>query len=175
MRKDLGLLRLGDEIAVGLRTLTDRRTDLFCDRTRQINRLQAQLLETYPALERSLSLTNKGPLVLLTGYQTSAAIRRSGAKRIETWLKNRKVKNAAALAWAAVESAGAQHTALPGEKLKPMVVTRLARAVMALDEEIAELEAQIEGRFHEHPHEIRSFDGDRVMAIFMGAPRTPTP
>lgn len=45
MRNDLGLLRPGDEIAVDLRTLTGRRTGLVCDRTRQINRITAQLLE----------------------------------------------------------------------------------------------------------------------------------
>ncbi|MFD9421035.1 IS110 family transposase [Streptomyces goshikiensis] len=152
MRRDLGQLRPGDEIAVDLRTLTGRRTDLTCDRTRQINRLRAQLLEIFPALERDLELTNKGPIVLLTGYQTPAAIRRSGAKRIETWLRNRKVRCAAAIAKSAVEAAEAQHTALPGEKLAAVMVVRLAKGVMALDEEIAEIDALIEGRFREHPH-----------------------
>lgn len=51
MRRDLGQLRPGDEIAVDLRTLTTRRTDLVADRTRRIDRLRAQLLETFPALE----------------------------------------------------------------------------------------------------------------------------
>jgi transposase len=74
MRKDLGVLRPGDEIAVDLKILVRRRTDLINDRTRQVNRLPGQLLEIFPALERSLSLTNKGPLLLLTGYQTPAAI-----------------------------------------------------------------------------------------------------
>ncbi|EKX63189.1 IS110 family transposase [Streptomyces ipomoeae] len=152
MRRDLGLLRPGDEIAVDLRTLTTRRTDLVCDRTRQINRLRAQLLEIFPALERALDLTNKGPVLLLTGYQTPAAIRRAGVKRIEAWLKNRKVRGAAALAKAAVEAAEAQHTALPGEQLAAAMVVRLSKGVMALDEEIAELEALIEARFREHPH-----------------------
>ena len=152
MRRDLGLLRPGDEIAVDLRILTTRRTDLANDRTRQINRLRAQLLEFFPALERTLDLTNKGPIILLTGYQTPAAIRRAGAKRIGTWLRNRKVRSAAALAKAALEAAQAQHTALPGEALAAGMVVRLAKAVMALDKEIAELDALIEGRFREHPH-----------------------
>lgn len=95
MRTDLGVLRPGDEISVDLRTLATRRTDLVCDRTRQINRLRAQLLQIFPALERAL-LTKKGPVLLLTGYQTPAAIRRAGASRIATWLKNRKVRNSAA-------------------------------------------------------------------------------
>ncbi|GAB7036060.1 IS110 family transposase [Streptomyces sp. NPDC021749] len=152
VRRDLGLLRPGDEIAVDLRTLTTRRLDLVFDRTRQINRLRAQLMEIFPALERALDLTNKGPVMLLTGYQTPAAIRRTGAKRIETWLKNRKVKGAAALARTAVDAAQAQHTALPGERLAAAMVVRLAKGVMALDEEIAELDALIEARFREHPH-----------------------
>ncbi|MFE7213291.1 IS110 family transposase, partial [Streptomyces sp. NPDC057611] len=152
MRRDLGLLRPGDEIAVDLRILTTRRTDLAGDRTRQINRLRAQLLELFPALERALDLTNKGPVILLTGYQTPAAIRRAGAKRIETWLRNRKVRNAAALAKAALEAAQAQHTALPGETRAAGMAVRLAKAVMVLNEEIAELDALIEARFREHPH-----------------------
>ncbi|GHB80830.1 IS110 family transposase [Streptomyces viridiviolaceus] len=152
VRRDLGLLRPGDEIAVDLRTLTTRRLDVVFDRTRQINRLRAQLLEIFPALERSLDLVNKGPVMLLTGYQTPAAIRRAGAKRIETWLKNRKVRGAAALAMTAVEAAQAQMTALPGEKLAAVMVARLAKGVMALDEEIAELDALIDAKFREHPH-----------------------
>ncbi|MFJ2350158.1 IS110 family RNA-guided transposase [Streptomyces antimycoticus] len=152
MRRDLGLLRPGDEIAIDVRTLTTRRTDLVCDRTRQINRLRAQLLEICPALERVLELTNKGPVLLLTGYQTPAAIRRAGVKRIETWLRNRKVYGAAALAKAAVDAAEAQHTVLPGEKLAAAMVVRLAKGVIALDQEIAELDALIEARFREHPH-----------------------
>ena len=118
VRRDLGLLRPGDEIAVDLRTLTTRRLDVVFDRTRQINRLRAQLLEIFPALERTLELVNKGPVMLLTGYQTPAAIRRAGAKRIETWLKNRKVRGAAALAKTAVEAATEIHTSAPGGSVR---------------------------------------------------------
>ncbi|MGC4984689.1 IS110 family transposase [Streptomyces sp. DT193] len=168
MRQDLGLLRPGDEIAVDLRTLTARRLDLVNDRTRQTNRLRAQLLEFFPALERGLNLSKKGPVVLLTGYQVPAAIRRSGARRIAAWLKNRKVKNAVSLAETAVKAAGAQHTALPGETLAAAMVARIAKGVLALDEEIAELDALIEARFNEHRHAtvIRSLPG---MGTLLGA------
>ncbi|MFK0064275.1 IS110 family transposase [Streptomyces sp. NPDC091046] len=168
MRNDLGRLRPGDEIAVDLRTLTRRRTDLVCDRTRQINRLRAQLLEIFPALERTVTATNRGPVMLLTAYQTSAAIRRSGVKRIETWLRNRKVRNAAAIAATAVEAAVGQQASLPGEKLAAAMVARLAKGIIALDEEIAELDALIEARFREHPHAeiIRSMPG---MGTLLGA------
>ncbi|MFB7468577.1 IS110 family transposase [Streptomyces sp. NPDC056224] len=168
MRRDLGLLRPGDEKAVDLRILTTRRTDLVGDRTRQINRLRAQLLEIFPALERTLDLSNKGPVILLTGYQSPASIRRSGARRIGTWLKNRKVKNADAVAQAAVDAAHSQHTELPGERLAATMVARLAKGVMALDAEIAELDSLIEARLHEHPRAevIRSLPG---MGALLGA------
>ncbi|CAL9339102.1 IS110 family transposase IS900 [Streptomyces sp. enrichment culture] len=168
MRNDLGRLRPGDEIAVDLRTLTRRRTDLVCDRTRQINRLRAQLMEIFPALERTVTATNRGPVMLLTAYQTPAAIRRSGVKRIETWLRNRKVRNAAAIAATAVEAAVGQQASLPGEKLAAAMVARLAKGIIALDEEIAELDALIEARFREHPHAeiIRSMPG---MGTLLGA------
>ncbi|MGF0173763.1 IS110 family transposase [Streptomyces sp. Marseille-Q5077] len=173
VRRDLGLLRPGDEIAVDLRTLTTRRLDVVFDRTRQINRLRAQLLEIFPALERILELTKKGPVMLLTGYQTPSAIRGAGAKRIETWLRNRKVRGAAALAAKAVEAAQAQDTALPGEELAAAMVARLARTVLAFDEEITELDALIEAKFREHPHAevILSLPGmgPRLAAEFIAA------
>lgn len=53
MRRDLQPLRAGDEISTGLGILTARRADKSADRVRAINRLQAQLLEYFPALERA--------------------------------------------------------------------------------------------------------------------------
>ena len=82
MRRDLQPLRPGDEITVELRILTARRADLVADRTRAINRLRAQLLEYFPALERAFDYSNsKAALILLTGYQTPEALRRAGAAR----------------------------------------------------------------------------------------------
>ncbi|WP_394816381.1 IS110 family RNA-guided transposase [Streptomyces mooreae] len=153
MRRDLEPMHRGDDIAVDLRILTSRRLDLAADRTRAINRLRAQMLEYFPALERAFDYkTSKAALVLLTQYQTPAALRRIGRTRLATWLKNRKVRNYRLVASTAVEAAEAQHTAVIGEKLAAAVVAKLAREVMALDEEIAETDTLIEGRFRDHPH-----------------------
>lgn len=153
MRRYLHLLQEQDEIAVDLRILTARRYDLTADRTRAINRLRAQLLEYFPALERAFNYsTSKAALVLLTGYQTPAALRRTGQSRLSTWLARRKVRNAPAVAATALEAARAQHTVLPGERTAAAVVRTLAAAVMALDEEIARTDALIETRFREHAH-----------------------
>jgi transposase len=128
MRRDLEPVRPDAEAIAELKILTARRADLVADRTRTVNRLREQLLGIFPALERALDVTNRGPLVLLTGYQTPAALRRIGAKRLETWLRNRKVRSAADLAAAAVEAAERQHTALPGETMAAQVVHGLANA-----------------------------------------------
>jgi len=81
-------LRAGDDIAVELRILTARRTDLVADRTRAINRLRAQLLEYFPALERAFDYSkSKAALILLTGYQTPDRLRRAGAARLAAWLR----------------------------------------------------------------------------------------
>ncbi|WP_433709417.1 IS110 family transposase [Nocardia sp. CA-084685] len=52
MRRDLQPLRVGDETAVELRTLISRHADLGGERTRVLNRLRAQLLYYFLALER---------------------------------------------------------------------------------------------------------------------------
>ncbi|CAM5705971.1 Transposase OS=Streptomyces canus OX=58343 GN=AQI96_37065 PE=4 SV=1 [Streptomyces canus] len=150
MRRDLTVLRPDDEHAVDLRVLTNRRTDLVVDRTRRINRLRGQLTEIFPALERILDLGNAGPLILLTGYQTPAALRRTGGKRLETWLRNRKVRSPEALTQAALEAAERQHTAVPGEKITAQMIHTLAKEVMSLNEQITGIDKLIAARFRDH-------------------------
>ncbi|WP_152628392.1 IS110 family transposase [Streptacidiphilus neutrinimicus] len=155
MRRDLQPLQATGEIAVDLKILTARRMDLAADRTRAINRLRAQMLEYFPALERAFDYSvSKAALVLLTGYQTPAALRRIGRARLATWLKNHGVRmttTAKTTADAAVAAAEAQFTPVLGERTAAKMVHTLAREVMTFDQQIAELEALIEERFREHP------------------------
>jgi transposase len=153
MRRDLQPLRPGDEIAVDLRILTARRVDLVADRTRAINRLRAQLLEYFPALERAFDYSNsKAALILLSGYQTPDGLRRVGAARLEAWLRKRKVRNASAIATSAIAAAESQRATVPGQQIAAAMVARLAKEVMGLDIEIAETETMIEERFRRHRH-----------------------
>ena len=153
MRRDLQPLRPGDEITVELRILTARRADLVADRTRAINRLRAQLLEYFPALERAFDYSNnKAALILLTGYQTPDALRRAGAARLVAWLRKRKARTADTVAARAVEAAQAQHSVVPGQDLAAAMVARLAGEVMNLDTEIGATETMIEERFRRHRH-----------------------
>jgi len=152
MRRDLQPLRPGDDIAVELRILTARRTDLVADRTRAINRLRAQLLEYFPALERAFDYSaSKAALILLTGYQTPDGLRRAGAARLAAWLRKRKARNADHVAAAAIEAANAQHTVVPGQQLAAAMVARLAEEVMNLDTEIGATDAMIRGAISPPP------------------------
>jgi transposase len=151
IRRDLVPLRSGDEIITELTLLTSRRADLIADRTRVVNRLRGLLTSIFPALERALeNLTATGPLTLLTGYQTPAAVREAGAAGLRAWLAERNVRNAAKLAALATAAAARQHATLPGENLTAAMIATLAGEVMALNEQIKATGRLIEDRFHRH-------------------------
>jgi transposase len=151
MRKDLHPLRHRDKTAVDLRILCARRTDLAADRNRAINRLRAQLLEYFPALERAFDYAHrKAALVLLTGYQTPDALRRMGATRLEKWLRDRHAYNAGDLAARAIAAANSQRTVVAGQHVAATVVARLAQSILDLDAELAVVDAMIEQTFHQH-------------------------
>lgn len=115
--------------------------------------MRAQLLEYFPALERTFDhAASKAALILLTGHQTPVGLRRVGPSRLATGLKNRKVRGAQAMADAAVAAAQAQHTAVAGESTAAAVVNTPARSALALDEEIAALDTKIAARLREHRH-----------------------
>ncbi|MFB7929653.1 IS110 family transposase [Streptomyces sp. NPDC056039] len=150
MRRDLQPIRPDDDAIVELRLLTERRVDLVAERTRTINRLRSLLTSMFPALERALDLGTSGALLLLTGYQTPAAIRRTGQRRLTAWLRTRRVRGAEALAAKAVGAAERQHTAVTGETAIAAMVLTFTREVIALNDKISEADKRIEGRFREH-------------------------
>lgn len=152
MRSDLRELSLLDEVIAELRMLTAQRSDLAAERTRTINRLRQRLLGIFPALERALDFTNQGPLVLISQFQTPAAIREAGLEALESWLRSRKVRAAGKLAGAVVHAAGMQHTRIRGEAVAATLVADLAGHVLELDRQLTVLDKRISERFHAHRH-----------------------
>lgn len=150
VRRDLQPLRPGDELTAELKLLTARRADLVADRTRLINRLRGLLTSIFPALERALDLTTAGPLVLLTGFQAPAAIREAGKETLESWLRDRKVRNAGKLAAAACAAAARQHAVMPAEKLTAQLIAAVAGEVITLNEQVRDLDKLTGDRFHQH-------------------------
>ncbi|MEU9398102.1 IS110 family transposase [Streptomyces sp. NPDC048324] len=148
MRRDFAPLDTPPELVSTLRLLTNYRADLIADRVRLINRLRDLLVGICPALERAFDYSAaKGPVVMLTEYQTPAVLRRIGVKRLTTWLERRKVRGAADVAAKAVEAAQSQQIALPGEKRAAKLVCDLALQLLALDERIKDNDREIRETF----------------------------
>lgn len=153
MRRDLQPLRVGDEVSVDLRILTSRRADKAIDRVRAINRLCAQLLEYFPALEQAFDYSrSKAALMLLTRYRTPEALRRAGEARVHAWLKKHGARSSALVAEKALTAAKSQYTVVPAQRVGEMMVAALAQDVLDLERELADLDALISARVLDHRH-----------------------
>ena len=151
MRPDLSELEPGEEEIVELQLLLARRRDLITDQSRTIARLREALLSLFPALERVLDLNSKGPLTLLTHYQTPAHLRRAGHKRIAAYLRNRSVKGSNKVAQKALAAAKTQSVTLPAQELASRIVAELAGEILALKERIESIDEEIGERFFARP------------------------
>jgi transposase len=151
MRPDLNELEPGEEEVAQLRILLGRRRDLVVDQNRTITRLGEALLLLSPALERALDLNRRGPLTLLTHYQSPAQLRRAGHKRIATYLRKRGVKGFDSVAGKALAAAKSQYITLPAESIAARIVAELAAEILALKEHIELIDEEIEQRFLDRP------------------------
>jgi transposase len=151
MRSDLGELEPGEEELAELRILLGRRRDLVIDQNRTITRLGEALLSLSPALERALDLNRRGPLTLLTHYQSPQRLRRAGHKRIAAYLRSRGVKGFDSVAGKALAAAKSQSITLPAEPIAARIVAELAAEILALKDRIELIDEQIEQRFFDRP------------------------
>ncbi|GAA4136814.1 IS110 family transposase [Leifsonia shinshuensis] len=177
VRRDLEAVRVPDDVTAELKILSHRRADLVHDRTRTINRLRALLLHYFPGLEGAFDYAaTKGPLILLTRYQTAAAMRASGQVRMTGWLKKQGVRLPAQMAIKALEAANAQLTVVHGEAAAAALVAKIATDLLRLREELLQLDRQIEARLAEHPfaHQLMSIPGfgKRLVADFLASTGT---
>ncbi|WP_435824926.1 IS110 family transposase [Nocardia rhamnosiphila] len=152
LRRDLAVIDRDTDLVRNLAVLTGHRADLVADRVRMINRLRDLMTSVFPSLEREFDYSAcKGALVLLTGYASPDRIRRAGQSRLAGWLRARKVRNFAGVAARAVNAAKAQSIALAGQDMTAAIITELATSILALDQRLKSLDAQIEGLFGRHP------------------------
>lgn len=148
MRRDFAPLDTPPELVTTLRVLTNYRAALIADRVWLINRLRDLMVGICRALVRAFDYSvAKGPVVMLTEYQTPAALRRIGVKRLTAWLERRKVRGAAEIAAKAVAAAQAQQIVLPGEMRSVKLVCDLAHQLLALDERIKDNDRGIRETF----------------------------
>jgi transposase len=151
MRSDLGELRPGEQEIAELQLLLARRRDLVTDQSRTITRLREALLSLFPALERALDVNSKGPLTLLTHYQTPTQLRRAGHKRIATYLRNRGVKGSNKVAHKALGAARSQSVTLPAQEVAAAIVAELAEDVLGLKDRVESIDQELGQRFFARP------------------------
>jgi transposase len=169
LRGDLPIIDTDTDLIRNLSVLTGHRADLIADRVRMLNRLRDLMTSVFPSLERAFDYSShKGALILLTGYATPDGIRRIGQTRLTGWLRNRRVRGSADVAARATTAAKAQTVVLPGQALTASIITELATAILALDDRLKALDAQIETTFAHHPQAaiIESMPG---FGPFLGA------
>src|SRR5215204_481213 len=168
MRPDLGELEAGELEIAELQLLLARRRDLITDRSRTIVRLRETLVSLFPALERALDLNSKGPLTLLSHYQSPAQLRRAGHKRVATYLRNRSVKGSNKVADKALSAAKSQSVSLPAQNVASRIVAELAKDVLGLKERIEGIDEEIRQRFFARP-EARILTSLPGMGPILGA------
>jgi transposase len=168
MRPDLGELEAGEQEIAELRLLLARRRDLITDQSRTITRLREALLALFPALERALDLNSKGPLTLLTHYQTPTHLRRAGHKRIATYLRNRGVKGSNKVADKALAAAKTQSVTLPAQDVAASIVAELAKDVLGFKQRVESIDEEIGQRFFARP-EARILTSLPGMGPILGA------
>jgi len=169
LRRDLAAIDADTDLVRNLAVLTGHRTDLIADRVRMINRLRDLMTSVFPSLERAFDYSShKGALILLTGYASPDRIRRLGQTRLTSWLRNRDVRGSADVAARAITAAATQTVVLPGQELTTRIIAELAGAVLALDERVKALDAEIAQTFAAHPQAavIQSMPG---FGPFLGA------
>jgi transposase len=115
-----------------------------------------------------LDLNSKGPLTLLTHYQTPAQLRRAGHKRVATYLRNRGVKGSNKVAHKALRAAKAQSVTLPAQEVASRIVADLAGEILALKERIESIDEEIGRRFFARP-EARILTSLPGMGPILGA------
>ena len=168
MRSDLSELKAGEQEIAELQLLLGRRRDLITDKSRMITRLREALVSLFPALERELDLNSKGPLTLLTHYQSPAQLRRAGHKRVATYLRNRGVKGSNKVADKALAAAKTQSVTLPAQDVAASIVAELAKDVLGLKGRIENIDEELGKRFFARP-EARILTSLPGMGPILGA------
>src|SRR5215216_5765006 len=168
MRLDLSEHRAGEEEIVELQLLLGRRRDLITDQNRTITRLREALVSLFPALERALDLNRRGPLTLLTHYQSPPRLRRAGHKRVAAYLRNRRVKGFNRVAQKALSAANSQNATLPAQDVASRIVAELAQEVLAIKDRIESIDEELRQRFFARP-EAKILSSLPGMGTLLGA------
>ena len=162
IRQDLRRIEPATELDLELRLLVGRRRDLVDAQTQRLGRLHDLLVGIFPGLERTLDLTTKGPLHLLTKFVTPAELRAAGRKRLVRHLQAAGgLPKVEALADKALAAAHEQTIAVPAEHMTARLIKELAAEALATRTRLVALDRELEVLLARHPDAalIRSLPG----------------
>lgn len=166
VHQGLRAVLLEPECVVELRLLVARRRELSGGQTRRLSQLHELLVSIHPELERSLDLTNKGPLWLLTRFVSAAEIRGAGRKRLLAHVRKASVvPHPEAIADVALAASAHLLVHLPGEALTAELCRELATEALQVRERIRQLDGRLEELLSRHPDSalIQSLPGMGVV------------
>jgi transposase len=161
-RTDLRVIEPAAELDIEIRLLVGRRRDLVDAQTQRLSRLHDLLVSIFPGLERSLDLTTKGPLHLLTKLVTPAELRAAGKTRLLRHLKAAGgLPKPEDLAERALAAAAEQTIAVPAERMTARLVRELAAEALAARARLLDLDRELQALLERHPDAalIRSLPG----------------
>jgi len=161
-RTDLRPIEPAIEIDLEIRLLVGRRQDLVVAQTQRLARLHDLLVSIFPGLERTLDLSTKGPLFLLTRFVTPAELRSAGQRRIVRHLQAAGgVPHLEDLANRALAAAREQTLSTPGERMSARLIKELALEALATRERLNRLDHELQALLDRHPDAalIRSLPG----------------
>lgn len=153
MPHTLRALDASDEDAAALSMLTGFDLDLARQVNQTTGRIRGLYTQVHPALEKVLGpwLEHDAVLEVIVSWPTPAALRKAGRARIDAKLKAHGARRHATWAGAIIDALDAQSVVVAGTDAAGVVLPHLARQLISLHAQRADVAAQVEALVEAHP------------------------
>lgn len=153
MPHTLRALDASDEDAAALSMLTGFDLDLARQVNQTSNRIRGLYTQVHPALEKVLGpwLEHDAVLEVIASWPTPAALRKAGRARVDAKLKAHGARRHATWANAIIDALEAQSVVVVGTDAAGVVLPHLARQLIALHAQRADVALQVEALVEAHP------------------------
>ena len=153
MPHTLRAIDTGDQDAAALSMLTGFDLDLARQVNQVSNRIRGLYTQIHPALEGVLGpwLEHDSVLEVIATWSTPAALRKAGRARIDAKLKANGCRRHATWAQDIIDALAKQTVVVAGTDAAGVVLPHLARQLIALHTQRADIAAQVEALVEAHP------------------------
>ena len=153
MPHTLRALDASDEEAAALSMLTGFDLDLARQVNQTTGRIRGLYTQVHPALEKVLGpwLEHDAVLEVIASWPTPAALRKAGRARVDAKLKAHGARHHATWAGAIIDALTAQSVVVAGTDAAGVVLPHLARQLISLHAQRADVAAQVEALVEAHP------------------------